>query len=268
MADNKKTTSYPETADIETSSDDYASRFAGSAGAWMLSVQKNATAAMLAAQPGATILDVGGGHGQLAIPLAALGFKITVLGSDESCRKRIAGLVDKGECKFKTGNLINLPYPDKAFDNVMSFRLLPHCTQWQKLVSELCRVARTSVIVDYPTTQSLNCFSSSLYNAKKQLEKNTRPFSLFKHADINAEFLKYGFVPETKRGEFFIPMVVHRMLRFPPLSMLLEGICRITGLSALFGSPVIIKMRRMTAEETAKLKAKKEKEEKKARMRR
>ncbi|NEO49979.1 MAG: class I SAM-dependent methyltransferase, partial [Moorea sp. SIO4A3] len=56
---------FPETADIETSSEDYASRFAGEIGAWLLKVQEDATLKMLTPYPKATILDVGGGHGQL-----------------------------------------------------------------------------------------------------------------------------------------------------------------------------------------------------------
>ena len=56
---------FSETADIETSSDDYAARFAGEIGAWLLKVQEEATLRMLAAYPNAKILDVGGGHGQL-----------------------------------------------------------------------------------------------------------------------------------------------------------------------------------------------------------
>lgn len=266
MTEDRKTTiSFPETADIETSSDDYASRFAGAAGQWMLSVQEKITARMLASKPQATVLDVGGGHGQLARPLSALGYKVTVLGSDDSCRNRIDDLVKKELCKFKVGNLVKLPYPDKAFDHVISFRLLPHCTQWQTLIGELCRVARDSVIVDYPTTRSLNVLSSALFEAKKKVEKNTRPFTLFKHSQINAEFARHGYTLKQRRGEFFIPMVIHRMLKFPLLSTVKEGFCRILGLTALFGSPVILQMRRLTEEEIDKLRAKQEKKSRRRR---
>ena len=55
-----------ETADIETSSDGYAARFAGPVGEWMLEIQETITVALLPKTPSATILDVGGGHGQLA----------------------------------------------------------------------------------------------------------------------------------------------------------------------------------------------------------
>ena len=54
---------FSETADIDTSSDDYARRFSGKTGAWFLKVQQAATMRMLALSCQKTILDVGGGHG-------------------------------------------------------------------------------------------------------------------------------------------------------------------------------------------------------------
>ena len=60
-----------ETPDIETSSAAYASRFAGSAGRYLLSVQSRAVVQAIADLPPGTALDVGGGHGQLVEPLRA-----------------------------------------------------------------------------------------------------------------------------------------------------------------------------------------------------
>jgi 2-polyprenyl-3-methyl-5-hydroxy-6-metoxy-1,4-benzoquinol methylase len=75
-----------ETPDVETSSRAYARRFAGKVGAWFLAVQLRAVRKLLAPfGPGATLVDVGGGHGQLATPLAACGYEVTVLGSHPSC---------------------------------------------------------------------------------------------------------------------------------------------------------------------------------------
>ena len=85
---------FPETADIETSNDDYATRFKGATGAWMLAVQARMTRALLGNRPRGSLLDVGGGHGQLAFPLADDGWNVTVLGSAPSCRARIAALAD------------------------------------------------------------------------------------------------------------------------------------------------------------------------------
>ena len=228
-----------EHADIETSSDDYAARFAGAAGAWMLLVQERIVLDWLRHWPGASILDVGGGHGQLALPLARAGFAVTVLGSAGVCIKRIEREVNVGLIKFMVGDLIALPYPDKSFDVVVSIRLLPHCTAWPKLIAELCRVTKSAVIVDYPTDQSVNFFSSALFGAKKKIEKNTRPFTLFRHRAVAAEFARHGFAAAGRKGEFFLPMVLHRMLKCPAVSATLEGICGMLGLKIILGSPVL-----------------------------
>ncbi len=140
---------FPETADIETSSEDYARRFSGAVGAWFLRVQEQATLRMLPPAIGTTILDVGGGHGQLTDAFLRQGYAVTVLGSAEVCQQRIWHLLDDPRCTFQVGNLIKLPYPDRAFDAVVSYRLLPHVTQWQVLMAELTRVARHVVLVDY-----------------------------------------------------------------------------------------------------------------------
>jgi 2-polyprenyl-3-methyl-5-hydroxy-6-metoxy-1,4-benzoquinol methylase len=236
-----------ETADIETSSDGYAARFAGPAGEWMLEVQEAVTVSLLPAPGGVTILDVGGGHGQLARPLCRNGYGVTVLGSDPACCHRIADLAEKGSCRFVTGNLVELPFPDRSFEVALSFRLLPHCTAWPQLIRELCRVARRSVVVDYPTSEGLNKIAPALFGAKKKLEGNTRSWRMFRHAEIEAEFAKYGFVTGRRVPQFFLPMVLHRMLKCRRLSAGLEALCRGLGLTRRWGSPVIVRMDRLAS---------------------
>jgi 2-polyprenyl-3-methyl-5-hydroxy-6-metoxy-1,4-benzoquinol methylase len=230
---------FPETADIHTASDEYAGRFAGPAGAWMLSVQERITLRLLAPFKGGTVLDVGGGHGQLACPLCAAGWPVTVLGSDASCAHRIQKEIDAGTCRFRIANLIDLPFPDKSFDVVICFRLLTHCERWPTLVRELCRVARRGVVVDYPTSQSLNTIAPLLFGAKKKFEKNTRTWRLFRHAEVRGEFAKNGYRLARAGKQFFLPMVLHRMLKSKPLSSGAEAVCRALGLTRLAGSPVI-----------------------------
>ena len=92
-----------ERADIESSTDDYAARFSGPVGTWMLDLQERITTDLLAPFRGGSILDVGGGHGQLAVPLARKGWDITVQGSALSCRRRIDGALGVGACPFVVG---------------------------------------------------------------------------------------------------------------------------------------------------------------------
>ncbi|MDP8237140.1 MAG: methyltransferase domain-containing protein [Candidatus Erginobacter occultus] len=233
-------TPFRETADIETSSDGYARRFAGPTGRWMLAVQEERTRALLRPYgPGRSILDVGGGHGQLAIPFCREGHRVTVLGSAPECSTRIREAVEHGTCRFCVGNVISLPFPDRSFDLAISFRLLTHCGRWPALVAELCRVARRAVIVDYPTSQSVNRLAPRLFAAKKKLEGDTRTWKLFTHAEVREVFADQGFRESQRYKQFFLPMVAHRMLKCRPLSAGLEALARAAGLTRLAGSPVI-----------------------------
>lgn len=249
---------FPETADIETSSEAYASRFAGPTGAWLLRVQSEATLAMLKPYPKASVLEVGGGHGQLTSQLVEAGHTVTVLGSDESCQTRIRPLVESGQCQFKVGNVLDLPYADSSFDVVISYRFLAHVEQWQQFLSELARVAKRAVLVDYPTLRSVNYITPLLFPVKKGVEGNTRPYTCYDETELLAYAqsigLSVGNSQQEKRhqryAQFFWPMVLHRMLGKPQLSALLEGGSRRVGLSRQFGSPVILKLTKQAQEVT------------------
>ena len=84
---------------------------------------------------------------------------------------------------------------------------------------------------------------ASLYSvsaaSKKKVEKNTRTFTLFGHRQMAEAFAMHGFRRTALAKQFFLPMVLHRMLRYVPLSRLAEGTCRAVGLTAWLGSPVI-----------------------------
>jgi SAM-dependent methyltransferase len=231
-----------ETADVETSSADYARRFAGPVGEYFLEVQARATLELLAAWPAASVLDVGGGHGQLTGALVGAGYAVTVFGSAEVCRERVQPFVERGQARFQAGDLLALPFPDRAFDVCLCYRLLPHVTRWQALIAELCRVARLAVVVDYPTRRSANLLGTSLFGLKKGVEGNTRPFAVFRDAEIEASFRSRGFRVTGRRPQFFIPMALHRALGVAPLARGLEAAARTLGLTRALGSPVILRL--------------------------
>ena len=232
---------YLETADIETASEDYATRFSGQAGAFFLERQAAITLELLGHLPGATVLDVGGGHAQLAEPLVKRGYRVTVTGSDPCCRARLDRLLPAGSFSYETCDSLALPYTDRSFDVVMAFRLLPHAERWRQLLAEMCRVADRCVVVDYPDRRSSNVLYELLFAAKKRMEGNTRTFTLFSRAEVGGELRRQGFSRATFRPEFFLPMVLHRKLGHRGLSTLLEGGSRLCGLTALFGSPIIVR---------------------------
>jgi ubiquinone/menaquinone biosynthesis C-methylase UbiE len=230
-----------ETADIETASEDYASRFSGAVGEYFLDVQAQLTLDLLQDMPGASILDVGGGHAQLTGPLTKNGYEVTVTGSADICRARLDKYCEEGSYSYITCDCLNLPFEDNQFDVVMAFRLLPHADQWQRLIREMCRVAGKAVIFDYPDRRSANILYDLLFDLKKNMEGNTRTYTLFSRKEISHELLSNNFTHPRLTPEFFMPMVIHRKLKTPAISKALEALCRVTGLTRLFGSPIIVR---------------------------
>jgi 2-polyprenyl-3-methyl-5-hydroxy-6-metoxy-1,4-benzoquinol methylase len=231
----------PEDADVVTSSAAYARRFAGPVGAWFLETQARITLELLRPWPGARVLDVGGGHGQLLGPLLDAGHDVTVYGSAEVCRDRIAGRLDGSRARFQAGDLLRAPWPAGAFDVVVSYRLLPHVAAWRDLLGELCRLARRAVLLDYPTRRSVNAAAGALFAAKKTVEGDTRPFAVFRDADVEAALTAHGFRATARRPEFFFPMALHRTLGIAAVSRALESAARGLGLARALGSPVILR---------------------------
>jgi 2-polyprenyl-3-methyl-5-hydroxy-6-metoxy-1,4-benzoquinol methylase len=233
-----------EDADVETSSDAYARRFAGPVGAWFLDVQARLTLELLAPWPGARVIDVGGGHAQSVGPLADAGHRVTVYGSDDACAARVRPWTSRGVAEFRAGDLLGLPYDDGAFDVALSYRLLPHVTRWRELLGELARVARRAVIVDYPTRRSVNAFAEAFFGLKKGVEGDTRPYTVFRDDDVAAALHDAGLRLSARRAQFFFPMALHRALGRAGVSRALEGAAGALGLVRVLGSPVIVRAER------------------------
>ncbi|NLT66229.1 MAG: class I SAM-dependent methyltransferase [Acidobacteria bacterium] len=231
-----------ETADIETSSDGYAGRFAGPSGEWFLRTQLNITLDMLppvSERP--AILEVGGGHGQLTPHLIERGYRVVVAGSHQKCCDRIKPYLSPGRCDFVIGSPPRLPFRNGEFDTVISYRFVCHAHSWQRFLAELARVAARDVLIDYPPIISFNLCTPLLFGLKKRMEGNTRTYKLFFEKEITRVFRENGFVRAARRAEFFLPMVLHRIIRNRIISAKTERVFRALGFTEHFGSPVIVK---------------------------
>lgn len=98
----------------------------------------------LAIEPGSRMLDVACGAGQIAIPAALAGVKVT--GIDiaanliEQARKR--ALQNDVEVSFDEGDAEMLPYQDESFDVVISLIGAMFAPRPERVAAELIRVCR------------------------------------------------------------------------------------------------------------------------------
>ncbi len=221
-----------EYADVFTSSEEYANRFSGVTGAWLVERQNHIIHDYLKRMSPASILDLAGGHGHIANAFGD-NYKITILSSNDDCSKQIKN----NKCIFESGDIENLKYTDSSFDVVTCLRYLSHTENWQKVIAEMCRVAKKAIIIDYPPLISFNLLSPLLYKLKKNIEGNTRTYTVFKHSEIVGEFERNNYKLSFYNGQFFFPMVVHRIIQNPQVSEAIEFLPKKTRLTDLFGSP-------------------------------
>lgn len=224
--------------DLHSATERYAARFAGPVGAWMLEVQAGAVLGFASRWPGGTVLDVGGGHAQVAGPLAEAGHRVTVHASAEPGLARVRAMAPA--VATVTGPLDALPLPDRSVDIVCALRMMAHVPDWEAFVAECCRVARHGVIIDFAVAGGANALQPIMFAVKKRIEGNTRRFTTQSKSALEKAFRTSGFGVSGMTGQFVMPMVVHRKLNRPGLSQKLEGGCAALGLDRWLGTPVIL----------------------------
>lgn len=231
-----------EMPDVLSSTDSYAERFSGAVGRYFLDTQTRSVIDLLSPWQGANVLDVGGGHAQLAGPLLSAGYRVTVVGSTSSCRSRLEALLAANRVSFVESDLLNLPFAARSYDVVVAIRMLAHLERWRAFLEELCRVARQAVIVDYADLRSFNILQQVLFRWKKAIEPDVRSFRCFRRRELAKVLAGCGYGSPLSKPQFFFPMALHRGIDKAPLSRTAENAARWMTLTRWFGSPVILRV--------------------------
>ena len=131
-----------ECPDLHSATVSYARRFEGSAGRWMLAVQADVLARLMAPWRGARVLDTGGGHGQAGAALAPLGHRIVLHATSSDA----AGLGRTHAAEVVYGPLDRAPVADRSVDVAVALRMMPHVEDWRALVALLPDVRRKKLL--------------------------------------------------------------------------------------------------------------------------
>jgi SAM-dependent methyltransferase len=230
--------------DIASSAEQYAGRFSGLLGLYLLERQEQVLNRMLETLSPALldVLDVGGGHLQTSRLLAAKGHAVVVHGSTADCLRRVPALanVHEGRVRARIGSIFDLPAAAGEFDLVLSFRMLAHVSRWRALLREMCRTSHRFVLVEFASTSGMQRLSRLLFSLKRRLEGDTRHYATYSVRDIAEELGKNGFRVIAVDRQFTLPIIVHRILQRPALSRRAEEWLERAGITSRIGSPALL----------------------------
>lgn len=95
---------------------------------------------------GRSLLDIGGGTGNFAAPLASAGFRIALLDPTSGMLRR-ADTKLSDSIGFALADAHHLPFRDAAFDCALSVNVLGHLADWRASLKEARRVIRDGPFV-------------------------------------------------------------------------------------------------------------------------
>lgn len=227
--------------DIASSSHEYAERFKGEVGKYFLEVQQQAVAKAISKQKNiSSVLEVGGGHCQLTDFFLNQNLNVTIQGSNESSLTRAKDLGFENKVKLELSPLASLCFADNSFDLVSGIRLMAHVDDWKAFLREMLRVSKQGIVFDFANIYSLNILTPLLFQIKKRIEKNTRPYSCQSMHEIRSFLHQLGCKEIVAVPQFVLPMGIHRALKSKIFSNKVESLFKIVGLNKLCGSPMII----------------------------
>jgi ubiquinone/menaquinone biosynthesis C-methylase UbiE len=218
-------------------------RFSGPIGEMVAKSQARVLANMVGRITDRAVLDVGTGTGRAALILARGGARVTAVDASEEmlaiARQRAAAQMMTG-ITFQRGDAHNLDFADRSFDAVVSLRMLMHTPQWQRCVSELCRVAKRLVIVDYPSATSVALFESIARRGLHGVGMKTEPYRVFTRGMIADAFDRNGFRIRSVHRQFVLPIAFHKLIGSRRFTHWSERLLDHAGLLKPLGSPVTL----------------------------
>jgi SAM-dependent methyltransferase len=241
--EERKHYSYAVYADPGTAEQFDAARFGGPIGRLIAEAQERILLSALGPLGGRDVLDVGTGTGRAAILLAARGARVTAVDASAemlAVAARRAGAASAGSVVFARGDAHALAFPPRSFDAVVCLRVIMHTPDWRRVVSELCRVSRRSVVLDYPALASAAAFQAAARRAAALAGRRTEAYRVFSDRAIRAALVSEGFRISRRERQFVLPIALHKAIGSRGFTTRVERSLASIGLLDLLGSPVTV----------------------------
>ena len=240
--------SYQHYANADVAEGFDALRFSGSIGQMLLETQEAILRDALEPGPGRTIADIGTGTGRAALALARTG--ADVIGIDASAemlavaerraREDAARGVAAGAIRFERGDAHAVPLPDRSVDGAVCLRVLMHTPDWRRCLGELCRIARSRIVFDFPSATSAAALQAGARRLAHAAGRKTEAYRVMRAGDVRRELARHGWRVREHHRQFVLPIALHKKIGSAGFTRGVERTLAAVGLLRLLGSPVTI----------------------------
>jgi hypothetical protein len=126
-----------------------------------------------------------------------------------------------------------------------------HTPGWERCIAELCRIARSKIVVDFPAAGSAAAVLPIVRRVRARLrparhDERQRPrtdleaYRVFTLTQIRRAFGEHGFSIARVHRQFALPIALHKAIGVRAFTTGVEGALRAIGLIRLVGSPVTV----------------------------
>lgn len=217
-------------------------RFKGEIGRFFREHQEAFVLSQIGDPDALNILDMGAGTGRMTLPLSRRGAR--VVAADASMKMlniiREKAFLQGIPVQLSRMDAHHLPFQDRQFDAVLSFRVIMHVVDWQAAVAELCRVSNRWVILDFPPLCGFAGLAPVVHPLIRPFNRNHQSYRVFKSNGVRTALETQGFEVRAVDRHVVLPFGLHRAVNSIGFTRRIESLFNRIGLRDILGAPVTI----------------------------
>ena len=219
-------------------------RFGGPIGKLIKEAQEKAVFTKLPDVKDWKVIDVGAGTGRFTIPFLQRGARVTACDASAQMLEVLKEKAGNADLSVFVTDAHHLNFPDRSFDCAISFRMLLHVISSKQALAELCRVSNDWIVFDVPPAHGFLLLAPIVHAIRRLFSRTYQSYRIFSLGALKDNLHVNGFEITSMDFGFFLPIIVHRMIKSPGFTKTMESFFSRVRLTSLAGSPVTIFARR------------------------